>query len=92
MKPILRKILFPVGIVWFLALLVAGFLGYVVTSTGPEGVVDGLGRHLTEAPFLMRIFFGPDRLWPGFGWFVLEMVAFWGSIAAASFLSKWLED
>jgi hypothetical protein len=92
MKSALRKILFPIGIIWFIALMIAGFLAYFVTSSGPHGMVDGLGRPLTEAPFLMRFFFGQERLWAGFGWFFGEMVIFWGSLGFASGLSNWLED
>ena len=76
----LRKALTIFFTVWFIALFVCGFLAYMVTSAGP---CDGLGRHLSEAPTLMRIFFGQDRMWAGWGWFVGDMVIFWGSIAAA---------
>ena len=92
MKAALKKILVPIGIIWFIALLIAGFLAYFVTSSGPNGMMDGLGRPLKEAPSLMRFFFGQERLWAGFGWFFGEMLIFWGSIAAASAISKWLED
>jgi hypothetical protein len=92
MKSARRKILFPIGIIWFIALMIAGFLAYFVTSSGPHGMVDGLGRPLTEAPFLMRFFFGQERLWAGFGWFFGEMVIFWGSLGFAPGLSNWLED
>lgn len=92
MKATLRKVLAPIAVMWFVALLIAGFLAYFVTSPGPHGLVDGLGRPLMEAPFLMRFLFGQERLWTGFGWFFGDMLIFWGSIAVASLTAKRLED
>jgi len=62
MKTALRKILFPIGVIWFIALFILGFLAYFVTSAGPSGIADGLGRPLPEAPPLMRLVFGQERL------------------------------
>ncbi len=81
MKKLLRKILAPVDIIWFIALFVAGFLAYFVSSAGPNGPCDGLGRPLTQAPMVMRIFFGQEGMWTGWLWFTGDMVIFWGSIA-----------
>lgn len=92
MKTALRKILLPVGAIWFIALLIAGFLAYFVTSRGANGATDGFGRTLSEAPMLIRIILGQERMWAGWGWFVGEMVIFWGSIALAVNISKWLDD
>lgn len=85
MRTVLTKILIAIGVVWFIGLFVLGFLAYLVTSAGP---CDGLGRPLTQAPMFMRIFFGQDRMWAGWGWFTTDMVVFWGSIAAAVGISK----
>jgi hypothetical protein len=92
MKSKIRKILKAIGIIWFAALVMALLLAYSITSSGPSGMVDGLGRPLTEAPFLMRFFFGQEWLWAGYGWFFGEMVIFWGSIMLASVISDWLKD
>lgn len=92
MKKLFRKVLVPVGVIWFIALFVVGFMAYFVSSTGPDGSCDGLGRSLTQAPILMRIFFGQERMWAGRLWFVGDMVLFWGSIAVAVNVGKWLED
>jgi len=92
MKATLRKVLFPIGVIWFIALLITGFLAYFVTSAGPSGITDGLGRPLSEAPLLMRLVFGQERLWAGFGWFFGEMVIFWGSIGIATGVAKWLDE
>jgi hypothetical protein len=91
MKPTLRKLLVPVGVCWFIALFVCGFLAYFVSSTGSPST-DGLGRPLSEAPILMRFIFGQERMWAGWAWFVADMVIFWGSIAVAANISTWLED
>jgi hypothetical protein len=92
MKKFLRKILVPFGIVWYIALMIAGFLAYFVRSGGPNGFSDGLGRSLTESPILMRIFFGQDSLWAGFGWFLGDLLIFFGSIASGLKIGAWLDD
>lgn len=92
MKALLRKILVPIGVIWFIALFVAGFMAYLVSSAGPDGPCDGLGRSLTQAPMLMRIFFGQEHMWAGWLWFVGDMVVFWGSVALAVNVGKWLEE
>jgi hypothetical protein len=90
-KATFRNILVPLGICWFIALFVAGFLAYFVSTTGTPPT-DGLGRPLSEAPLLMRLLFGQERMWAGWVWFLAEMVIFWGSIALAVNISKWLDD
>lgn len=92
MKVTLRKILIPIGLIWFLALLIAGFLAYFVATVGPSEVTDGFGRQLTESPPLMKLAFGQERLWAGFGWFIGDMVIFWGSIGIAVVTLKWLDE
>jgi hypothetical protein len=85
-RPTAAKILTAITAVWAIALFVWGFLAYIVVSMGPSGPVDGLGRSLVKAPMLMRIFAGQDRLWPGWFWFVSDLVVFWGSVAAISWI------
>lgn len=67
-------------------------MAYVVTSGGSGATTDGLGRSLSEAPMLMRIMFGQERMWAGWGWFVGDMIIFWGSIGLAVNIGNWLED
>ena len=92
MKVTLHKILFPVGLIWFIGLFIAGFLAYFVSSAGPSGPCDGLGRPLSQAPMVTRIFLGQERMWAGWLWFAGDMVLFWGSIALAINLAKWLKN
>jgi hypothetical protein len=81
MKSLLRKSVIVLGVIWIITLFIAGFLAYFVTLDGPNGgITDGLGRKLTEAPLLMRIVFGQERFWTGFGWFFGDIVIFFGSI------------
>jgi len=61
----LKKALSIFAGIWFLTLFVAVWLGYGVTHDTPDGLCDGLGRHLSDAPILMRILFGQDRMWAG---------------------------
>ncbi len=91
MRATLRRVLVPIGICWFIVILVAGFLAYFVSTAGSPPT-DGLGRQLSDAPLLMRVFFGQERMWAGWAWFAADMVIFWGSIALAVNISKWLDD
>ena len=43
-------------------------------------IIDGLGRPLSESPLLLRMIFGQDRLWPWLGWFIADMIIFWGGV------------
>lgn len=87
----LRRIFPKLVIAWFIALFIAGFLAYMVSSSGPGGPHDGLGRPLSVSPWAMRFFFGQDHLWAGWGWFVGDMAIFWGSIALGLMIWKRLE-
>lgn len=64
------------GTVICLVVLVAAFLAFFTTGQS----TDGLGRPLTESPVVMRFFFGQDRSWAGWGWFVADMIWFWGGL------------
>jgi len=88
----LRKALSIFAVVWFTTLFICSFLAYMVTSHNAAGPCDGLGRQLSEAPTLMRIFFGQDRMWAGWVWFVGDMIIFWGSFAAALNISNRLDS
>jgi len=90
-KATLRTFLGWFAAVWFIGLFIAAFLAYFVTSAGPNPT-DGLGRPLTEAPVLMRIVFGQDRMWAGLSWFLGEMVIFWGCVVLAMKITDWLKD
>jgi hypothetical protein len=92
MKKVLRKILIPIGVIWFISLFIAAFMAYFVSSVGPNGIYDGLGRSLTDTLLLVRIFFGEERMWTGWKWFISDMIIFWGSIALAANIGKYLED
>jgi hypothetical protein len=80
MKKIIGKIMFGVGFLIGASLLIAGFLAYFITQSRNGVIIDGLGRSLLESPLLLRLIFGQDRLWPGLGWFMVDMVIFWGGV------------
>ena len=85
MKKILSKVLYGLAGASIIAILVAVVLGYFVVSFDPatQQYTDGLGRQLGPSPFFMRFVFGQDRLWSGWGWWVMDMLWFWGGGAAA---------
>tara|TARA_Y100001970_G_scaffold239145_1_gene300849 strand:- start:100 stop:351 length:252 start_codon:yes stop_codon:yes gene_type:complete len=59
-----------------LSIFIGVFLAYFVRSS--DGT-DGLGRQLYDSPGLMKFFWG-EEYWAGFGWFVFDMIYFWGGI------------
>jgi TM2 domain-containing membrane protein YozV len=77
MKKAIGKIMYGLGFLIGVALFIIGFLAYFITSSRNGVIIDGLGRPLSESPLLIRIIFGQDRLWAGFGWFILELLIFW---------------
>lgn len=87
-RPVSTRVLQSLGVVYFLVLFVAGFMAYFMTTGGPDGIVDGLGRPLVPSPLVSRIFFGEDRLWAGGWWFILDNMIFWGSIMAAVWIAN----
>ena len=88
----LRKIVVPVAVIWFAALLIAGFLAYFVTFKGVNGATDGLGRSLSETPAAVRFIFGQERMWAGWIWFLVDMLIFWGSVLMTVKVSRRLQD
>ncbi|MFC1578415.1 hypothetical protein ACFL36_05325 [Thermodesulfobacteriota bacterium] len=88
MKKFLSKIIYGSVVVEAICFLVLGFMAYFVSSFDKtKGMMsDGLGRVLYESPFIVRFIFGEGRLWPGWGWFAIDMIVFWGGIAIGYWL------
>ena len=87
----MRRFVGVIGALLVGADFVAAFLAYFVTRPDPftHAFADGLGRALTTSPFLMRLMFGQDRLWAGWAWFAIDLVAFWGCLALGYGLVSW---
>ena len=68
-----------------IGVFVVGFLAYFVFSLDPSThqQVDGLGRALEPSPWFIRLIFGQERLWPGWGWWLTDFVWFWGGLGIA---------
>ncbi len=82
MSKLISKLLYGVVIVEVIVGLVLGFLAYFVRSFDRAAGVyfDGLGRQLELAPSIVRFVFRADTLWPGWGYFALDFVVFWGGV------------
>ena len=78
----MKRVVGYIGVMVFIVMFVVGFLAYFITSVDPQTgtICDGLGRSLIESPLFLRLIFGQERLWPGWGWFVIDLVVFWGGI------------
>lgn len=60
------------------------FMAYFVTSLPRGGeVFDGLGRQLFATPTWVQAVLGRERMWAGWGWAVVDIVAFAAGMAAA---------
>lgn len=88
MKDLLAKLLYGIVVIEAVVGLGLGFMAYFVRSFDrATGIVfDGLGRQLELSPFLARFIFGAESLWPGWGYFALDFVVFWGGIAVGAAL------
>jgi hypothetical protein len=70
-------------LIGWIVIIIIGFLAYYVTKHDPisNTISDGLGREVTNAPFLARLLLlGSDR-WAGLFWFFADYVIFWGWVA-----------
>ncbi len=76
----LRKVALGLGATLMLAALGLAFVEYFVTSVSGSVVRDGLGRVLSTSPWFMRLIFGQERLWAGWGWFIGDLAIFWGAM------------
>lgn len=87
----MRKIVGYIGIFLFIVVFIAGFAAYFITSVDPQTrtMYDGIGRPLSESPLLMRLILGQERLWAGWGWFIVDLVIFWGGIGLGFTLTKY---
>jgi len=85
----LKKLAKIACVVWLVVVVVLAILAYSVERNDDGTWKDGLGRPLSDTPFLMRIFTGGSSEWAGWGWCIVDMVVFWGSVGTAlTFLSK----
>jgi hypothetical protein len=83
------RITYGVVILWIVTALILGFIAYFRSSFDQASGTwfDGLGRPLVQTPFLIRAVLGEERLYPGAGWFVIDMVVFWGGVMALQLLT-----
>jgi len=75
-------VIYAVCVAGACALLVAGVLAYFVVSldTRNGGIQDGLGRHLEPIPYFVQALLPMSGDWPGFMWWAIDMVVFWGGL------------
>ena len=91
MKKIIQKIIYVFIGAAVICFFVLGFMAYFVSSFDiSKGIMyDGLGRQLTESPFIVRFVFGEEILWAGWGWFAVDLIVFWGGVAICYGLAQW---
>lgn len=88
---VMRKAVGYIGVAGLITIAILAFMAYFVTSFDQAQTLwhDGLGRTLSDSPWFMRMFFGQERQWAGFGWFALDMLVFWGGGILAFKLIGW---
>jgi len=74
----------------WICIIISGFMAYFVSSYDEVNkvYVDGLGRELSEAPFLAKIFLLGSDSWSGLNWMVIEYIIFYGFLALTIILLK----
>ena len=82
MKKLIKLIANTFAGIIFLSVFILGFFAYFSRSQEGAIIYDGLGRELYLVPPLLR-FIIPDSLWPGFGWYAVDFIVFFGGIAIA---------
>lgn len=84
----MRKLLGYLGAGIFIALFAAGFIAYFMRSVDLATHIwyDGWGRRLSETPWYVRFIFGQERDWPGWQWFIADLVIFWGGVGIGALL------
>jgi len=85
----MRIIIKVFGSILILSSILFGITTYALHSFDSETGIethDIWGRPLTETPTIMKIPFGEDHMWAGWGWFFVDMVIFWGSLFLGGFL------
>jgi len=82
---IMRKMAGYAGVLMGAAIFIAGVFAYFIKSFDPvtRAWYDGLGRRLIETPWIAKFFLGHDDSWPGWQWFAVDFVVFWGGLAIA---------
>ncbi|MEX0661526.1 MAG: hypothetical protein WEA58_08860 [Balneolaceae bacterium] len=88
-----KQILNILSAIIILSIIIAAFMAYfmVTVNTNTGVTYDGLGRTLTEPPFWASFVVYEDR-WPGFLWWILDKVWFFGGFYLAFLLYSWSEN
>lgn len=86
----MKKLKKIITAIYFIILLVGGFMAYFVSSFKDGIWKDGLGRVLYESPGLINFFHFQDK-WPGLYWWLFDMIYFWGGISFIVFI-LWKEE
>ena len=94
MKAIFTKLVYGLLAAGVLIGVVIGFLAYYIRSfdRGVGAYFDGLGRQLEPTPFIVRIIFGADSLWAGWGYFLLDFVIFWIAVGVGYALLQFTDN
>jgi len=87
----MRKLAFIGGIILAVMLFTAGVLAYFIHVQDPMThiIYDGFGRPLSETPLWLQWLFWKDRLWPGWQWFVVDMIVFWTGLISTYLLIEY---
>lgn len=90
-KRVISWCLFGLAVIAGIGVFATSILAYFVQSYNPttRQYFDGLGRPLERlvegdlASYIFAWIFANDTFWPGWFWFALDFVWFWGGLALA---------
>jgi len=83
MRKIIAKAIYAISFLYGVAIFIIGFMAYFMRTFDPVNHLwyDGLGRLMLPTPMIARFIFSEDSEWAGWGWFAVDVVAFWSSVA-----------
>lgn len=80
MRTVAAYLFATIATVFGIGVLYYTFIAYFVFSVKDGYQYDGLNRLLYEPPWFVNLVY-PGMQFPGYGYFVLDLVVFWGGVA-----------
>lgn len=87
MKKISGYIILGIVLVSILGLIFYVYKGYFMMGIGENGYHDGWGRRLYDPPGWMKVFWSGMQF-PGYKWFIIDIIIFWVFAAVCGGLVK----
>ncbi|KKO51104.1 hypothetical protein [Paenibacillus sp. DMB20] len=87
MKKLWGYIILGIALISIVGFIYYVFKGYFIMSVGDDGFYDGWGRKLYDPPGWMEMIWSGFQF-PGYKWFIIDVVGFWIFAAVCGGLIK----